>query len=371
MAVVGTEFWGPILEAIEEVAVSGRQLISAEDWARMKLTDDVDALMDHLAGAHGVRGFEGDPDQLAALISREIVEAIDLLDRLPVAVTVIGGRRLSGADPACQALRAAAEILTQAGVPLRVGGASDMAEAVVAGVRAADPDATVQGFTTAGEDRGRKVDGVQLHMEAGHPITHKQLIGRRAKALVALPGGLGTLDELFSVLCQVQTGKLDKIPVVLVGEDYWRPIFGALRAEMLSGARQTIAPEDIELVTITDDPAEIARVAGILRREDPGRHHALCRAVRAGPGSLLLRQRCGLRQHRGVWRRAGLRRECLPARLQRHLAVPQWGALRGRGLLLAGDTAAERRGDARQRHLRRVARRCRRRLRVSGYPHRR
>ena len=260
LAAVGVEFWGPILDAVERVAVKDRALISPDDFARMKLTDDVDALMNHLGDAHGVRGFEGDPDQLAAQLSQEISDAIDVLDDLPEAVTFIGGRGLAADDAACQAARAAAEALTRAGVPLRVGGLGAPAAAVAQGARAADAGAEVQGFIIEAEDGGKRLDGVKVHMSVMHPITHKQLVGRRNQAFVALPGGLGGLDELFTVLCQVQTGKLPRMPLVLVGKDYWQPILDAIRAQMLSGSRQTIAPGDLELVTVTDDPDEITRL---------------------------------------------------------------------------------------------------------------
>ncbi len=89
--------------------------------------------------------------------------------------------------------------------------------------------------------------------------TFHQLMALKAQAVVALPGGLGTLDELFTILTQIQTGKLPEMPVVLVGKEYWEPIFETLRQQMLGDQRQTISPEDLERVVMTDKPAEVFR----------------------------------------------------------------------------------------------------------------
>lgn len=75
----------------------------------------------------------------------------------------------------------------------------------------------------------------------------------RARALVAFPGGYGTLDELFNALCLVQTGKMDSIPIVLVGREFWR---GAIDPEFLA-AEGVIAPEDVELIRYAETGDEV------------------------------------------------------------------------------------------------------------------
>ena len=259
MAAVGSEFWQPLLGAIEQVAVEQRGLISRSEWALMKIADRPDQILKHLAEADGVRGFESDPDREAKKMAREIGQAIEVLDRLPPAVTFIGGHRLASTAGECGVATEAARLLTEAGVPTRVGGVSALAEAVVAGARSADATAKVQGFVVKREDAGHQLDGLNVQMTVDELITHKELIGRRSRALVALPGGLNTLAELFSVLCQIQTGMLEQVPIVLVGTSYWQPIFDAIRRQMLDGTRQTIAAKDLDLVTITDDPQVIAK----------------------------------------------------------------------------------------------------------------
>jgi hypothetical protein len=73
--------------------------------------------------------------------------------------------------------------------------------------------------------------------------------------LVAFPGGYGTLDELFEALCLVQTRKIDPLPIILVGEEFWRGVFNA---EFLA-AEGVISPEDVQLFAYAETAEEIWR----------------------------------------------------------------------------------------------------------------
>jgi uncharacterized protein (TIGR00730 family) len=79
-----------------------------------------------------------------------------------------------------------------------------------------------------------------------------------ADAFVILPGGFGTLDELFEALTLIQTGKIEHFPVVLVGREYWGGLLAWLRDTVLPSA--AIVAPDLELVNLTDDPHEVAAI---------------------------------------------------------------------------------------------------------------
>lgn len=81
---------------------------------------------------------------------------------------------------------------------------------------------------------------------------------RYAAAFVALPGGFGTLDELFEALTLIQTEKIVNFPVVLVGSEYWSGLVEWLRARLLDEGR--IAAIDVELLHVTDNPATVAEI---------------------------------------------------------------------------------------------------------------
>ena len=88
---------------------------------------------------------------------------------------------------------------------------------------------------------------------------------RYASAFVVLPGGFGTLDELFEALVLIQTGKIRHFPVVLVGAAYWGGLLDWIRERLVGEGM--IAPGDVDLVTVTDEPDEIVE-------RDPGRRRA-------------------------------------------------------------------------------------------------
>ena len=77
-----------------------------------------------------------------------------------------------------------------------------------------------------------------------------------AQAFVFLPGGYGTLDELFECLTLVQTGTIERIPIVLVGESFWQGLIEWVKTVLLERER-TISPQDLDLIPITDDIAEV------------------------------------------------------------------------------------------------------------------
>ena len=261
MYAVGTDFFSPILDAIHQVAVKDRALISEEDFKLLKVVDSADELLQGLATAENVKGFEQCPDEMVEKLTGEVSTAIKTLESLEPAVTFIGGSRLSDDDWTCQAAHRMSCELAREGIPVRVGGTQALARAVASGVAGGDPNGEAQGFLR--HANAEPMEGLNILQRFDHSSTTNQLIGLRSKAVVALPGGLGTLDELFGVLTQIQTGNLPDIPVVLVGKEYWEPIFAAMKKNMLSEVRQTISPEDLDRVLITDSPKEALRELGV------------------------------------------------------------------------------------------------------------
>jgi uncharacterized protein (TIGR00730 family) len=86
----------------------------------------------------------------------------------------------------------------------------------------------------------------------------KQIMYDNAETFVILPGGFGTLDELFEALTLVQTRKVTRFPVILLGRDYWSGLVGWIRDAMVP--QGTIGPGDLDLLTVTDDVAEAIAV---------------------------------------------------------------------------------------------------------------
>jgi hypothetical protein len=99
---------------------------------------------------------------------------------------------------------------------------------------------------------------VDLGIEFRYFFARKTMFVKYADAFVILPGGFGTLDELFEALTLIQTRKVRNFPVVLVGTDYWAGLLGWIRGTLL--ARGAIDEADLALLQLTDDPDEVVRI---------------------------------------------------------------------------------------------------------------
>ena len=97
-----------------------------------------------------------------------------------------------------------------------------------------------------------------LHSTYKCIFVRKTVFVKYSQAFVVLPGGFGTMDELFEALTLVATGKMTKFPIVLVGSAYWNGLLGWLKETML--AEGNIGPEELELFQVADDPAEILKI---------------------------------------------------------------------------------------------------------------
>ncbi|HAV61757.1 MAG TPA: TIGR00730 family Rossman fold protein, partial [Verrucomicrobiales bacterium] len=87
-------------------------------------------------------------------------------------------------------------------------------------------------------------------------FVRKTLLIKYSYAFVVMPGGAGTIDELFEALTLIQTGKIKRFPIIVMGTDYWQEVLGFLKKMVREG---TISPEDLELVDATDSVEEAIR----------------------------------------------------------------------------------------------------------------
>ena len=99
---------------------------------------------------------------------------------------------------------------------------------------------------------------VDLGVEFRYFFVRKTMFVKYAEAFVILPGGFGTLDELFEALTLIQTGKIRHFPVVLVGSEYWRGLLDWVRAVLLQ--YNAVSSSDVELLRLTDDADEVVRI---------------------------------------------------------------------------------------------------------------
>jgi uncharacterized protein (TIGR00730 family) len=188
-------------------------------------------------------------------IQSEFVEGFGALAELGRAVSVFGSARVHR-DAAEYAIGVEiGQRLAEAGYAVITGGGPGVMEAVNRG--ACDAGGVSVGLGIELPFEQGMNDWVDIGVDFRYFFARKTMFVKYAQGFVVLPGGFGTLDELFEALVLVQTRKVTSFPVVLVGTDYWRGLVDWLRHRVLADGN--IAERDLLLFSVTDDPVEAVR----------------------------------------------------------------------------------------------------------------
>jgi uncharacterized protein (TIGR00730 family) len=182
-------------------------------------------------------------------IQSEFVEGFGLLAELPAAVTVFGSARTPRDSEDYEQARELGGRLASAGYAVITGGGPGAMEAVNRGCQEAGGLSVGLGIELPFEQHLN--EWVDLGLNFRYFFARKTMFVKYAQAFVILPGGFGTLDELFEALTLVQTGKVTRFPVVLVGTGYWQGLLDWIRNSVVPTGR--ISPHDLDLITLTDD----------------------------------------------------------------------------------------------------------------------
>ncbi|MFE6919531.1 TIGR00730 family Rossman fold protein [Nocardia sp. NPDC057663] len=189
-------------------------------------------------------------------IQAEFVEGFGALAEVPPAVTVFGSARTPSTDPEYAAGRAIGAALTKAGFAVITGGGPGAMEAANRGSSEAGGYSIGLGIELPFE-QGLN-DWVDLGINFRYFFVRKTMFVKYSQAFVCLPGGFGTLDELFEALTLVQTRKITRFPIILFGTAYWSGLVDWLR-DSLAGSGK-ISPEDLDLIQLTDSVDEVVRI---------------------------------------------------------------------------------------------------------------
>src|SRR3954447_17163652 len=189
------------------------------------------------------------------------VEGVGLLAELPRAVSVFGSARTHPGTPEYAAGEQIGAALARAGYAVITGGGPGLMEAVNKGCCEAGGTSVGLGIELPFEQRIN--DWVDIGLNFRYFFARKTMFVKYAQAFVVMPGGFGTMDELFEALTLVQTGKVTSFPVVLFGTSYWSGLVEWLRSTMVPEGK--INPADINLLQVSDDVDE---VVDIVRRSE-------------------------------------------------------------------------------------------------------
>src|SRR5215212_7863385 len=217
-------------------------------------------------------------------IQSEFVEGFGLLAELPRAVSVFGSARTPRDHPHYAAGVAIGAALAEAGFAVITGGGPGAMEAANKGASEAGGVSVGLGIELPFEQGINQ--WVDLAVNFRYFFARKTMFVKYAQGFAVLPGGFGTLDELFEALVLVQTQKVTSFPIVLVGRDYWQGLLDWVKGPVLQ--RGMISPPDVELLNVTDDVDEaIAILVDTRHQHDHERRstQATAAAAAAAEGS--------------------------------------------------------------------------------------
>src|SRR5450755_3437534 len=189
-------------------------------------------------------------------IQAEFVEGFGLLAELGVAVSIFGSARALRASTEYGVAEEIAAGLAKAGYAVITGGGPGIMEAANKGAAQAGGVSVGLGIELT-KEMGLN-DYVEIGLEFRYFFVRKTVFIKYSQAFVVLPGGFGTLDELFEALTLVYTGKITKFPIVLVGHAYWSGLLTWIQDTML--ARANIGPAEFSLISVIDDPGEVVAI---------------------------------------------------------------------------------------------------------------
>ena len=186
-------------------------------------------------------------------IQGEFIKGFDQLSEIGPCISIFGSARTDSLHRYYKSASELAYLCTQNGYGVISGGGPGIMEAVNFG--AYETDQISVGLKIQLPFEAKENDYIDELVDCRYFFTRKVFFLKYSQAFVAFPGGFGTLDELFETLTLIQTGHMRKVPVVLVGKDYWDPMLDWIKETMLK-EEGNISEEDLDLFKIVDTARE-------------------------------------------------------------------------------------------------------------------
>lgn len=192
----------------------------------------------------------------AARVFWEMISGFRTLHFVGPCVTVFGSARIADNHPFYKKGQQTGAALANAGFTVMTGGGPGLMEAANRGATEAGGQSVGCGIQLPHE-QGRN-GYVDVWKNFRYFFVRKVMLIKYSFGFVVLPGGLGTLDEIFETLTLMQTGKISDFPVILIGSEFWNPIIDFLRHNLVPNGY--ISEDDVNKLIITDNPEEAAEI---------------------------------------------------------------------------------------------------------------
>lgn len=196
-------------------------------------------------------------------IMAEFVDSFETLSAAGTAVTIFGSARLPAANPYYKLAVDLGARLAKQNLAVITGGGPGLMEAANRGAAKAKGKSIGLNIELPHEQQGNRFVNIPINFH--YFFSRKVCFVKYSIAFIFMPGGFGTLDEFFEILTLVQTQRIPRFPLILIGKSYWRGLLAWIEATLEKGA--LISPEDNELFSVTDDLDEVMAIVTEFRKK--------------------------------------------------------------------------------------------------------
>lgn len=189
-------------------------------------------------------------------IVSEFVDGFENMTNIGPSVSIFGSARLPPASPYYNLAIDVAQHIARRGFAIITGGGPGIMEAANKGAQSVSGRSCGLSIDLPMESASNSFIDIKYNLRFRYFFVRKVMFIRYAQGYVFLPGGVGTLDELFEAVTLIQTKKIHPFPIYMLGKSYWEGMIDWLKDTVLS--HECISPEDLDLMHITDDPEEVA-----------------------------------------------------------------------------------------------------------------
>ena len=271
LILIGKDFWSPLYNFLEREVCKKLGAIDRKDLELFNLVDSTEEALaiirktkerpflggfkignDENSGKMEF-DFSKNPNWRIFRIMSEFIEGFNFVSKLKKNVAIFGSGKVGSKNKYYVKARELARKLGAGGFTIITPGGGGIMEGANRG--ALESKTLSVGLDSTLEMEPRMNPYVNKGLWFHYPFTRKVILSYSSQAYVFFPGGYGTLDELFSLMILVQTGKIQKIPIILVDRDFWQPLVDFIQKELYV-KNQTIVKEDLDLFTLVDDAEE-------------------------------------------------------------------------------------------------------------------
>ncbi len=188
-------------------------------------------------------------------IMGEFVDGVETLHDIGVAASIFGSVRIKPGDPIYKKAEEIAFLFVKNDFAVITGGGGGVMEAANRGAAKAGGASVGLNITLPFEQKPNQYSNINLEFK--YFFIRKVMFVKYANAYIIMPGGFGTLDELFEAVTLIQTHRIKPFPVILVGSEYWSGLIEWIKLRLLEEKR--ISPDDLDILQVMDEPEEIVK----------------------------------------------------------------------------------------------------------------